>query len=131
MKRLRHLGTPGIPLLAVLVTMAGAPALACAAMPDCAMTAPAEDCHGSVSHHGCAPPTLQADEDCCGMLAAQPPVSAAPSERPGVSLAADAPLPASPWLVASPARRPAPGGAPPPSRPAGRSLLSLQQTFLI
>lgn len=135
MRHLRHFERFGAALLAVLMVMAGAPASACVAMPDCPMTvpAPAEHCHGGLpagDEGVLPPPSLQAGADCCAALAAQPTVPAAAPASPAAALA-DLPAAADGSLAASEAHPPAPRAAPPLSRAAGRALLSLEQTFLI
>jgi hypothetical protein len=131
MSHLRHFGRFAIALLATFSVAAGAPAMTCGAMADCPMPVPADDCHETSGEaHGCAPPQVEAGDDCCCVVAAQP-VSAPPSEASAPSVAAPAPGPAAPAPAATGADRPVPAGHPPLPRPAGRALLSLQQTLLI
>lgn len=128
---LRHFGRFAIALLATFSLAAGAPSMTCGAMADCPMQAPADDCHETSGEaHGCAPEQVEAGDDCCCVMAAQP-VSAPPSEASAPSVAAAAPAPAAPLLAASGSDRPVPARQPPLPRPAGRALLSLHQTFLI
>jgi len=119
-------------VLAVFLTAAGAPVALCATMPDCPTMAPAEQCHGSsgIERH-CPPPRVDASDDCCGMMAAQPlPVAAA--ETTAADRGLDAALPTAVSAPAVPA--PGPTASPPGVRPlqrSGRTLLSLHQTLLI
>jgi hypothetical protein len=127
----QHFGRYGIALLALVLTAAGAPAMTCGAMADCPMLAAADDCHETSGEaHGCAPEQVEAGDDCCCVMAAQP-VSAPPSEASAPSVAAAAPGPAAPPPATTGADRPVPARQPPNPRAAGRALLSLQQTFLI
>lgn len=125
MRPLWHFGSCGTALLALLMATVGPVAVAGAAMPDCRMMAPAGDCHG------CGPPGLQTDHGCCDVTADQPAVPARSQQTPVDSVVADVPGAAGHSLSAPAPRRPLPGGPPPLSRPAGRALLTLQQTFLI
>lgn len=125
-----RLRTSGYALLAVLLAAAGAPAVVCAAMPDCPMMTPASGCHESgASSDSCDSTRLDRAMDCCTVSAQPAPAAAqqAPTWPSGFELAS-ASQPVAP--VAAPIAGEA-VEAPPGGRPAGRVLLSLHQTLLI
>lgn len=120
----------GYTLLAVLLAAAGAPAVICAAMPDCPMVTAASGCHESgASSDSCDSTRLDRAMDCCTVSAQSAPAAAqqAPTGPSGFELAS-ASRPVAP--VAAPAAGES-VEAPPEERPAGRTLLSLHQTLLI
>lgn len=120
----------GYALLAALLAAAGAPAVVCAAMPDCPMGTAASDCHESgPSNHSCDSMRLDRAMDCCTVSAQTAPAAAqeAPTGPSGSELAS-ATQPGAPVVppVADEAVE-----VPPAAPPAGRALLSLHQTLLI
>ena len=132
MKPLLNFGRFAAALLAVFITAAGALVALCVAMPDRLSMAPATACHetfGGERH--CAPPRVEAGDEWCCAMAAQPPratLSGAVPTGPGL----DAPLPAAITVSIAPAASPA--AFAPVSRPlqrSGRALLSLHHTLLI
>jgi len=132
MKRLLNFGRFAAALLAVFITAVGVPVALCAAMPDRPSMAPATACHEtSGGERHCAPPRVEARDDCCGAMAAQPPpatLSKAVPTGPGLS----ALLPAAITVSIAPAASPA--AFAPVSRlfqRSGRALLSLHHTLLI
>lgn len=125
-----RLRTSGYALLAVLLAAAGAPAMICAAMPDCPMMTAASGCHESVaSSDSCDSTRLDRAIDCC-LVSAQPAPAAAQQAPTGPSGSefASATQPVAPVVpsIAVEAVEVLPA-----TRPAGRALLSLQQTLLI
>ena len=125
-----RLRTTGYGLLAVLLAAAGAPAVVCAAMPDCPMVTVASGCHESgAASDSCDSTRLDRAMDCCTVSAPTAPAAAqqAPTGPSGFELA-------SPSQPVAPVAPPIAGEAveaPPGARPAGRTLLSLHQTLLI
>jgi hypothetical protein len=133
MRRSRAIRTFTIALLAVLLTVAGAPAMVCASMADCPMMEPATpSCHGAPGTRSrCAAPRVEAADDCC-TVTATPPIRVL-SVHVETLLTADA-EPAVPFFGAPappclPSRSAVDTASPP--GPAGRNLLSLHQTLLI
>ena len=132
MKPSRRFSRLAAALLAILTMAVGAPVALCAAMPDCPSMAPASACHeeSAVQRH-CAPPRVEASDDCCGVMAAQPP-PATPSEKAPTGSAFEAAPPA--LITVSIAPAPSPATFAPVFRPfqrSGRALLSLHHTLLI
>jgi len=130
MKLSHHLRFSGYALLAALLAAAGAPAVVCAAIPDCPMMTAASGCHESVASSDSYDSTrLDRALDCCTVSAQPAPAAAqqAPTGPSGFELAS-ASQPGAPVVppIAVEAVE-----VPPAARPAGRALLSLHQTLLI